>query len=492
MSIKPPSMSRHSYGNIQPAAIAQQLKAHKREDLLKLIVQMLQQAPDLLPLVQLSAPQQSGNAIDLKPYQQRIEWAYQLQKMRDIAHGLSPMVTDAQTALDSGDWQTAGKLFHLLLSESIERYDYVVQQIDYNGDVSCAIYEMVEGLSSCLEKATDWKTEARTDWVKALLKGVLKDVDMGGSGFADGAWNGVLESANEVDWQWIEAEIRQKIETIQANRWGREALVELLADVPRYSKKEAYETLVEELGSSTQRVFLRVEQGQYEAAIALAQTAFIGSPGLVYQLADRLIQAGVPDQAVAYVLSQDQSGSRQQQEWLEQYYEHYGSQSQTMAVSLKLFEQLPSLKRYLKFKESKLSAQDWKTLKQRLFETLELKQNWSALVDVLLVEEELERAIAIVQQADSRSRRTKLDKVALVAEERIPEAAIALYQLQVADLIQEKNRGSYQSAAEYLGRVRSLFGQLQNPLDWEDYVAGIRQRHRNLPAFQDELKKAKL
>lgn len=454
---------------------------------------MLERSPDLLPLVKLSTPQRPGKAINLDLYKQRIEWAYQLQKMRDIATGLSPMVTEAQASLDSGNWLEGGQLFNLLLSESVERYDYVVQEIDYNGEVGCVIQDMAEGLSNCLAQAADANPNTRKSWLETLLKGVFKDIEIGGIDFAAGAWEGILESAQAQDWEWIEQNIRQQIKTTKASQWGQETFVNLLTDIPHYYEtEEAQDALIEELGSPTQRVFLSVERGQYDQAIALAKTAFASWPGLAHQLADRLLQAGESEKAINYILSLPDRNSRHNQQWLELYYEQFGHQELGLEATLGLFQQLPNLERYLKLKNLNLPSTEWEALKTTLFATLEKKPNLLVLVDVLLAEEELERAIEVLQQAEPRSRHSKLEKVALVAEAKMPEAAIALYQLQVQDLIKEKNRGSYRMAAEYLGRVRSLFGQLQNQAGWESYITRIRQGHQNLRALQDELKRAKL
>lgn len=487
------SPSHYHRSDIQASAIAKQLKSHRREDLVNLIVQMLERSPDLLPLVKLSTPQRPGKAINLDLYKQRIEWAYQLQKMRDIATGLAPMLKEAQALQDSGNWQEGGELFNLLLSESIHRYDGVVQQIDYDGEVCCAIQDMAEGLSDCLAQAADADRNTRKSWLETLLQGVFKDIEIGGIDFAAGAWDGVLESAQPQEWDWIEQEIRRKIKSSGASHWADESLVRLLASAPHYDEDASRKSdLIEELGSPKQRVFLWVKQGQYDQAIALAQTEFAKWPGLIYQLADRLIQVGEPERAVTYVLSLPNRNSRHHQQWLEQYYEQFGDQELGLEATLGLFRELPSLQRYRKLKALDLPASEWETLKRKLFSTLEQQQNLLVLVDVLLEEKELGRAIAIIHQAEPRYRHHKLEKVALAVEKQMPEAAIALYQLQVQDLIKEKNRGSYRMAAEYLGRVRSLFGQLQNQAGWESYITEVCQGHQNLRALQDELKRAKL
>jgi hypothetical protein len=44
-----------------------------------------------------------------------------------------------------------------------------------------------------------------------LLNATFQDIDLGGMDFAAGAWEELLDCAQDHDWGWIEATIRQKI-----------------------------------------------------------------------------------------------------------------------------------------------------------------------------------------------------------------------------------------------------------------------------------------
>jgi hypothetical protein len=99
--------------------------------------------------------------------------------------------------------------------------------------------------------------------------------------------------------------IRVEIATTERNphrQWGRKALVRLLSDRLKHTgQTEASQTLIHKLGSPEQQVFLWVEQGQFDAAIAIAQTHFTQLPGLVLQLANALLAAKVSEKALQYV-----------------------------------------------------------------------------------------------------------------------------------------------------------------------------------------------
>jgi len=51
-------------------------------------------------------------------------------------------------------------------------------------------------------------------------------------------------------------------------------------------------------------------------------------------------------------------------------------------------------------------------------------------------------------------------EVARAAEEKLPRESIEIYQNRIGRLIDQRGRGSYQQAAQYLLRVRDLFNKL--------------------------------
>ena len=233
------------------------LKSRSREELVKLIGQMLEQSPNLIDLMEVSVVSQIDKAIDLSGYRRQTKRAFQLKKMRAMLAALKPIVVTAQTLVESGHWHDGGNLYQLLLEESIDAYDDEVSQVDYDGEVGCVIQEMAAGLSGCLEEAVDDEEETRTFWLTTLLNATFKDIALGGMDFVAGAWDGLVESANEADWDWIEAVIRQKIQASPSGSWEKESLVELLGDRPqRASDEQSSQVLIEELGTPKQKIFL--------------------------------------------------------------------------------------------------------------------------------------------------------------------------------------------------------------------------------------------
>ncbi|HLF03122.1 MAG TPA: hypothetical protein VI547_14160, partial [Anaerolineales bacterium] len=81
---------------------------------------------------------------------------------------------------------------------------------------------------------------------------------------------------------------------------------------------------------------------------------------------------------------------------------------------------------------------------------------------------------------------------AKASEKHRPAQAIAVYLETAERLIGQKSRQNYAEAARYLRRARDLFTASKRAAEWQTFIADLRERHRGLPALQDELNKAKL
>ena len=69
---------------------------------------------------------------------------------------------------------------------------------------------------------------------------------------------------------------------------------------------------------------------------------------------------------------------------------------------------------------------------------------------------------------------------------------LTLFREMAEASIGERHRGAYQKAARHLKRAKALYKRLERQDDWEAYLRDLRARYANLPAFQDELRKARL
>lgn len=163
------------------------LASRSHTELVALIGQMLNRHPDLLTLIELSAPQPQGKPLDLSTYRRQVQRAFRRQEMEAIAGDLSNLQEVVDQLFQEGDWFNAGILYQMLLKESTNHYDYEVQSIDYDGEVGIVIQEIVEGLDNCLAASQDLDHSLRRDWLTTCFEAYLKDLKLGGIDFAAGA-----------------------------------------------------------------------------------------------------------------------------------------------------------------------------------------------------------------------------------------------------------------------------------------------------------------
>lgn len=186
------------------------LATRSREDLVALVQRMVQRYPDLLALVELSAPRRSGDRIDLSTYKRQVQRALQKDEMEDIAAAVQVVSDAAVQLLDAGDWLNAGGLYQLLLEEITAAYDDMLREIDDDGAVCIVVQDAAEGLGLCLAKAPTSEVALRLEWLLALLEAEFKDLELGGIDFAAGATDAMLEQATEEEWAELEAEFGRR------------------------------------------------------------------------------------------------------------------------------------------------------------------------------------------------------------------------------------------------------------------------------------------
>jgi uncharacterized Zn finger protein len=226
----------------------------------------------------------------------------------------------------------------------------------------------------------------------------------------------------------------------------------------------------------------------------LAKKEFTTLPGLAFELADKLLEANLPELALEYVLGEQKKGgiSWRDDDWLEDYYCKFGTTAEATEWSMKGFGRLPNLARYLKLKELHPKKRVWNSLQKELFQQLEEKRSYNIWIDIMLAEDSLDRAIALLEKLSPYNRLSKLVQVAKIAEKEKPQAAIGIYQMVVTDFIASKNRSAYQNSVTYLKIIRSLYESTEQQSHWTSYISTLRTTYPTLRALQEELSKAKL
>jgi len=83
-------------------------------------------------------------------------------------------------------------------------------------------------------------------------------------------------------------------------------------------------------------------------------------------------------------------------------------------------------------------------------------------------------------------------EVAHAAKKRYPQESIRIFEQEAERFINNRNRDSYSQAALCLREIREIYRQLNDAESWQKLITDIRDRHKRLPALQDELNQLKL
>lgn len=429
------------------------LAKRSREDLLRMIEQMVQRYPDLLDMVEAPAAPTAGQAPDLNKYRHSAERVFQGRGMKPMAAALEALAKHGERFAQSQDWGNAGDIYQLLLETANGCYDYTVLEVDYDGEVGSVIQDIAQGLRDSLGQAENLDTGRHRLWIETCMTAVFKDIELGGMDYAYPAWDALVNHSTDEDWDWVEGQVRQALQKTGQRTfgdWGREALVKLLTDRARgQGSDRASGELLLELGTPQQRAFYHLHQGNYEEALAIARSHFKGLPGLVIQFADALVQAQATDLALEFVQDCNGKSHFSYQEWLTNFYKTHGQPEQFVAAQVELVKSHFSLPGYQELQAQADPLGQWKTLRQQIITDLKEKNHVSALLNIALLEQDWDLALGYLKQL----RFNKLahqERVAKAIQADRPKEAISLYQELVEAAIRQRGRDNYRLAARYL------------------------------------------
>ena len=475
------------------------LAGRSKDELIGLIKEMLKRQPDLVRLLELPVQPDRQTPLDLEAFRRQISYAlrqhdrYDYPNAAATATELAALVETADRFGEAEDWLKAGAIYALILKEVIPHY---AELYDEDGDVALVLQGCAEGLGLCLTEGAP-AVESRRMWLEALLEAELKDVEMGGLDLAFPAGDIVVEQATDEEWRWIEARVQEAItaQTGHYSDWPREALVRFLARrLAVKGNNRQVDELIMAQGSPQQKAFLLVERSRFDEAIAIAQQHFGELPGLVIQFADALVKAGANEAATAFVVSLLDSRSRSTcLSWLAQHAEKSGDLSGAIEWWRQSLEQSPSLQTYQTMRELAQRLGVWPETRQELLSALETRKLGPILLEIALDEGDVARALELLPQLRVGWYGSNYElRVAQAAEAEYPQAALEIYRRRAEQLIAGRGRENYRSAAELLSRAREIYRHQNAESTWQHYISELRQNNRQLPALQDELKKARL
>jgi len=463
------------------------LAERSKEDLVALIKEMIARQPDLARLLDLPLHPDSPVPFDLAPFRGQVGYALSRDDAEWAGRELAQIEAVADRYLEVDNLTDAGALYHLILEETLKRFESWWLEWDEDGDMLRVLSGCAEGLDACLEKIDD--PETRLPWLEVLLQADLEDTRLGGTDFAWPAGDVLLRQATDEEWTWIEARVRQEMQRA-GTTWAREVLVDFLTARLDASGQEAEaNTFVLENGTPRQRAFLLLDLGRVEEAVEVAHQHFASLPGLVIDFANALVDAGHGAAAAAYMAEQalHERYNAHYHPWLARRFEEDGDQAAALELWHRRFEASPRFETYQELRRLGGELGTWESLRPILLKAIDPGRQASLLLNIALDEGDIAWALEIASHPEALLTPEALIRVAQAAETDYPRAALKIYRSRAERAVAARGRANYRVAAEHLRRVRALYSRLGEEAAWNTYITHLREEHRRLRALQEEL-----
>lgn len=465
------------------------LEQRSKPELIALIRLMLKHEPDLETLVAMPLPgASSGGGVKSDAYRKQAvaamnraggEWGWH----RDAAEQLEAIRELGDEFLERRDAASAAAVFQGVA----EALDEDARSGDEAGDLFGVVADCAAGLARCLHIEKDPKR--REAVLEAMFQIYLLDLDMGGVDLAPDVPEDIVNHATPDERRLVAVWVRDKLPGADRD-WGREELGAFLLDLEKDRlDDEAYLRICKQTGRVDDLVDRLLTMGRDAEAIKAAGAA---DDHDLLRLADVLARHGRAEEAHDLVAGRAAtSKDTRLLHWLHRRAAAQGNDAGQVDLARRIFQLEPSLDGYRELRQLARKRGEWDGLRPTLLSALKANRP-DLLIDVALCEGDIDQALALTKSSRLAWYGEMELKVARAAEALRPREALTIYRKRAEACINQRNRDAYQRACEYLKKVQALHGRMNETAVWKDYVTALRERHRSLRAFQDELRAAKL
>jgi len=500
------------------------LREQSQDKLVKMILTMVDRHPNLERLVRLSSTSVSA-AFDSEELRRQIQSAFQERGaghdyyhdrdpyylVQEVASDLEPFFTRADDYRHHDRLHDAVTVYRLLIEETIDHHDNFY---DEEGELSSRVSEATRALGEILSDAEN--PDLRQTILRVLFDAYMWDLDLGGYGVGDWAYEAILEHATAEERQqvaeWVRDRLPSTAESLGQDRsvfvigddtdsswhndWKRETLGGFLLDLLADSlDDEECLQICRETGRITELVDRLLQRDRLDDALDAAREA---SDSEVSQLTSTFGAHGAADALYDVVLDRlNDETDRRLITWLRNAAEDRDHLDRALDLSRRLFWAQTSESAYERLRAVARRLDRWDEVQTQIHDQLREQGNYALKTRLHLADDDVEAALETVPKADSSfswhySRSPLPIAVAEAAEEEYPEEAIQLYTERGRSLIAERGRDNYREAAKYFQRVKTLYDRTQ-PGAFSDVLEALYddELHR-LPAARDEFEKADL
>jgi hypothetical protein len=469
------------------------LERRSKGELVALIRRMVRRMPELELLLDAPLPGYADPAAaeDPEPYRRQARAALEHGDGEwgswAIAHELADIVATGDEFHKAGQYAAAVAVYRAVAEEVLRQFE---QFNDEEGDLLGVVSDCAAGLCDCLEAAPEGAPH-RPDLIRALVDLYVADEACGGLGVSDSIPEALLHRTTAAERRQVAMWLRERLP--QGDSWSAEYqrraigsfLLELEADE---LDDEAYLRLCRETGRAVELVDRLLSLDRLAEAMKAIKAA---EDHELLRLADVLVQHGHAQEAEWLV--EDRAGTAHGThllDWLKRRAVERNDKAGALNLSEQMYKHEPSLAEYDELRRLAGKA-SWPELRRRLLADLEKQRNAWLLIDIYLRENEVQKALAVMNTDWGRHSGRALE-VAKAAEKDHPAEAKELYRRAAEASIEHRNRDGYQSACSHLRKVRDLSKRLRENGTWDEYVAGLRERYRPLRALREEMDKAGL
>jgi tetratricopeptide (TPR) repeat protein len=473
------------------------LERRTQGELIALIRRMVRRVPELELLLEVPLPGSAGAAAagDPEPFRRQARAAFQhagddWNAVSLAARELHDIVATGDEFRERGELAAAAAAYRGVAEVALDELDLVH---DEDGDLYEVIGSCADGLGRCLE-STPWSERSRREeLLRALFDLYVIDENHGGLCAGDSIFEVLVRRTTPEERAlvagWVRAAVPRGHEWNDDYRRGQfgDLLLKLEGDTLDDAE---YLRVCREMGRTEELVDRLLRLGRRDEALDEFSAA---SDHRLLALSELFEQHALGDDAERVV--RERAGSAKavfggaMYDWLRARAESRGDAATARELARRLFDLEPSLARYEVLRRLTPNG-DWPALQTEIGRALARAGAHGLLLDIDLSEGEIMRAVERVT-AEGSLRHRALD-VARSAEKSLPREALELYRSAAEDLIEHRNRGAYQAACEHLLKVRTLYHRLGDDSAWAAYILTLREQHRALRAFRDELDSKKL
>jgi len=483
--------------------MAKRLADLSREQLLALLMELLDEVPDLSDWLEAALPGPAASRprkavgpkrkkkIDTEVYRRRVHGImHSLDHMRmseaywrvgGLTDELRGVEKTAMGFLDDGDAETAFRILMTLLEESYDGFEYID---DSNGELG----GYLDGLGKTLAEVVlslDLDEDQRED--------MLSDIDEIHDKLSNYGVDGleVAIAAAQYGWGELPPETKgQRVEEDDEDKWYRpKSLSQILTNakldvLERQGRNDEYLALCLESGERLRYALKLVSLKRVAEAVKYA-LKHLAKADDALKLAQALRESRHHDESLKIGERGLKLGGSKASlgEWLGPVEEARGRMAQALEAWQAAFHDSPSLGTWKTIKG--LAGSRWKRLKPKLMASLEKGYDHQALAEVLIEEQEWDAAIKVADKQTSNYHLVGTVADAVTAHR--PDWVIRASVKQADELIAKTQSKYYSHAANWLRRAKAAYAQLGRNDDWRKYLSELKDQYKRRPALMAKL-----